>query len=79
MFNSSLKVSWYLLFLSVFLFFASGCETISSFKSGDVTVQDVARMVKYGGGAPKEKESRGANYFADEMQEADNWLQKNLW
>ncbi len=81
MFNYTMKVSYYLLFLSVFLFFASGCETISSFNSGDVNMQDLARMVKYGGGTPKGKPSRGPreNSFADEMHNADSWLRKNLW
>ncbi len=81
MFNSILKVSYCLLFLSVLLFSTSGCETASSFSSGDINMQDVARMVKSGGGAPKRKESRaqGENSFAEHMQKTDNWLQKNLW
>lgn len=71
------------LLLPFFIFLTYGCETVSSFQSGDVNMKDVANIIHTGSGnGSKEKAPRGVSVtsaFQEKMRDTDDWLQRNLW
>jgi len=78
-----------LLVLTIFcLYFASGCETITAFKTGDLTKQDVKDIVNLGFKGPESpvirppeprREVKTGSSFLQKVKTADSWMQENLW
>jgi len=73
-----------LLFLIlIILVFVSGCETISTMRSGDVKISDLAQIAQLGA-SPKRPfnqvsgtDSRAKRFF--EPGEKNDWFQANYW
>ena len=56
--------------------FILGCETISAFKSGDLVMDDVDRMLKLERGTGIEEKPVGPLGF---LRKSDVWVHTNLW
>ncbi|MBN1912867.1 MAG: hypothetical protein JW788_00550 [Candidatus Omnitrophica bacterium] len=70
-----LKRGFFLLCVFCGLFFF-GCETVSVFKSGDLNMDDVNRMLKLEHGLSSTGEEIGVLGL---LRKADVWMETNLW